>query len=157
MIKRAQGFECANIHFKDYNAFTTSTIVSTLRQIVSRLPGAPQKWNVVIDHGCGDGDKVQSLRNFANSVWGIAILPQAPRLVDRYFCVDPNDIACTEQINDAEVDVTFVINYIGFAPHSTWRVYFSEHNERLAHYLLPQNFPRIIKKGGYLILSEWEA
>jgi hypothetical protein len=154
-MKRVRGFECANFYLRDFARHSSS--VAALKQIVDRLPGAPKKWNVVIDQGCGEGFKVKALRNFADSVWGIDILPGVAPHVDRYFCVDPNDVSCTKQIGDAQVDVIFVINYAGFSSHSTWRACLSEHNDRLAHYMLPQNFPRIIPKGGYLIFNEWEA
>src|SRR4051812_31397532 len=74
-LMRARGFECANIHLRDWHYCPTSTSVAGLKQIVDRLPGAPQKWGVVIDQGCGEGLKVKALRTFADSVWGIDILP----------------------------------------------------------------------------------
>ena len=99
-----------------------------------------------------------ALRAIAEQVWGIDLVhPDQVRNVDRYIRVEPGDESCLAPIGDAEIDAVFVLNYAGFAPFSTWRAYFSPFNDRLAVYLQPQNFLRIIADGGFLIFSEWEA
>ncbi len=153
---RLSGHSSANLHWKDYHGSTRSALVRTLNDITSKLPKG--RWKTVIDHGCGFGRNALALRSIAERVWGIDVLqPDSVRNVDRYIRVEPGDDNCLAAIGDGEIDAVFVLYYSGFSPLSTWRAYLSQFNDRLAVYLQPRNFPRIIAKGEFLIFSEWEA
>lgn len=155
-LLRAQGFGSANPHWQDYTAFPTSTLVASIAEMTAKLP--ERRWKTAIDHGCGTGDKAPALRSIADQVWGVDVLSaQGVSNVDRYIRVPIGTPAPLATIDDGTVDVVFIFNYAGLRSTSTWRAYFSPANDRLAVYLEPQNFPRIIPKGGYLMVSEWEA
>jgi len=154
--QRIRGFASANPNWKDYTAISTTTLARAIAEITASLP--ERRWKTVIDHGCGSGRKALALRSIADHVWGIDILPaDGVSHVDRYIRVAIGDPNCCSPIKDDEIDVVFIYNYTGFRAATTWRTYFSPANDRISVYLEPQNFPRIIRKGGYLMISEWEA
>jgi SAM-dependent methyltransferase len=152
-LKRSLGYATANPYWRDCHGFSDEAVAKSLREILDRLPA--RQLNTVIDHGCGDGLMVPALRKIASTVVGIDVLPEA-RAVDRYIRVDTSSPDLSG-ILDCAVDAIFVLHYVGFSPGATWRAYLSPHNERLATYLEPHNFARIVAPGGFLILSEWEA
>jgi SAM-dependent methyltransferase len=154
---RLQGFRLANPDFTDYSQCNERRTRLGLQEILTENSVPPL--NVVLELGCGARTRTTpAIRHFANEVWGVDILPRdqvsGP---ERYMLVDPARADLLVEVPDNAIDAVIIINYIGFHPHSTWRSYFSAANDRLHPYLQPQNFPRVLRPGGFLVACEWEA
>lgn len=154
---RLRGYHLANPDFKDYGKSSERRTRRALEEILARI--GVQRFRVVLEHGCGTRTRTTpAIKHFADEVWGVDVLPREEISgSERYILVDFKQTDLLPEIDDGGLDAIIIINYTGFHPHSTWRTYFSPANDRLSPYLQRQNFPRILRPGGYLIACEWEA
>jgi SAM-dependent methyltransferase len=117
-------------------------------------------FDAVIDHGCGiDCHYSLMLKNFAKKVIGVDIEPKNKNaIIDEYIEV-PMDLikAYFPDMSDGSIDAVFVIAMHGFDVMGDWAKQILRPKERIGRYLNADNFYRLLKKGGYLIVIEWES
>jgi SAM-dependent methyltransferase len=156
---RSEGFGVVNPYFTDYGALRGRKLRSGLAEVLDQVTGGT-KVDVIVEQGCGDGQRVTpQLRHFAREVWGVDLYP-ADKVsnCDRYIEADISlEDGHLDALPDRSVDIILVLNYTGMHPTSSWTTYFHESNDRITPYLRPRNFPRILKDGGHIVFVEWEA
>lgn len=122
----------------------------------------------LIDHGCWDGHYAEMLRPYTKSLIGLDILDtDSIPGYDRYIRapVEPG-LSYLDPLPDNSVDLVLIIASVGMnaagrddgAPHcGDWIDYFGKTTERQGRYFTPNNYPRVVKPGGHIVIQEWEA
>ena len=156
---RMRGYQAANPHLANYHGIRGAALRQGLGRIVDPITGGA-KVGVILEQGCGNGRHVTPvLHEFAEQVWGVDLIPPADVAnCNRYVQVDSTlSSDHLAALPSQSVDIIMVVNYTGLHPTSMFAQYFSRHNDRLEPYMHPSNFPRVLKSGGFLVFSEWEA
>lgn len=156
---RLRGHQLVNPYGKFWRFFPRDkmhrALIEILREAHIQLP-----FDTTLDLGCGDGTHYAPiLKQFSQRVIGVDIIDSKEvKVVDQYIQVPLEAQAeYLQTLEDESLDAVFVLSLIGFASHSTWKHYAHVPEWRSGRYFTPANFPRVIKKNGYLIMMEWEA
>lgn len=152
------GYTVVNPYGSAWTQFPPPKMKLALDDILVNL--GVKKFDVVIDHCCGDGSHYgPMLRNYSKTVIGVDILEKGgSENLDDYIRVSPeNRDSYFESIESESIDCVFMFSSSGFYPNSNWEQYVSDFRGREGRYFTKSNYPRIIRKGGYLIIVEWEA
>jgi len=137
-------------------------------QIVMRRIGV-DRFGVLIEHGCAFGTHFTTmLKKYADKIIGVDIYdPQKQKIenVDEYIKV-PFDLKqhYFPDMADESVDAVVILSSVGLDSRMStkiqkkdWTDYFSDIKSRQGRYLTKDNYFRILRKGGFLIIIEWEG
>jgi hypothetical protein len=152
---RARGYGSANPRFDDFRC-SPETIAESIGEISART--GIERFDTVFEHRCGTGSNGRALQKIATHVYGADSipLPFVSISIERYICISEGSRVSFPTVEDGSVDAIFHLNQIGFNARSTWSE-FLQRDDRVSTLLEPQNFPRLLKPGGFLIFSEWES
>lgn len=164
---RARGYRTTNPVCRNWENYPPSKMRGALEFIFEQA-NIRLAVDTLIDHACGNGHYANELRKYARRLIGVDILPpESVSGYDRYIQAPTRLMpSYLDDFADGSVDLVLVVGSTGMhvdgkhdaAPHcGDWQDYFSKTTERQGRYLTPNNYPRVLKPGGYLVIQEWEA
>ena len=166
-VKRLSGYYIINPYESSWTKFPAHRMKYALEEIV-RASKIQLPFEKLIEHGCGNGKHyAKMLKQFTRHLIGVDIMEE--KLVentDEYYKVSENiEDNYFKTIESNSIEAVVVLASVGMnmkaiegQPHSAqWIEYLGNYKNRQGRYFSPNNYPRIIKPGGYLIVLEWEA
>ena len=117
-------------------------------------------FDTVINHGCGNRSHYNAtLRNYGSKLIGVDIYDRVEVGVFDDYVKVPQEIIDSYfgNIKSNTIDCVFMFSIYGLHHDGNWESYFLiTPDDRVARYFTEQNYPRIIKSGGYVLIVEWE-
>jgi hypothetical protein len=117
-------------------------------------------FNIVIDHACGDfSHYTPMLKRHSKRVFGVDIINKDKIKDPTDYIQVPMELKKSyfPDMASESVDCVVMFNGAGMHPHSNWIHYVTDTSGRMGRYLTPENYPRLLKKGGYIIAIECET
>ncbi|MDC3204474.1 class I SAM-dependent methyltransferase [Pelagibacteraceae bacterium] len=134
----------------------------TLDEIFRKL-GINKKLNKVVEFGCGKSHFSPILKDKSEFIYGVDIIDKklVSNSIDQYIrCVPNIQESYLDEIPSSSVDCIFVLHVSGYGPNKIQNSYTSfdtiinDTSHRTGRYF--NDFRRILKKEGLIIIVEWE-
>lgn len=164
---RARGYRTTNPVCRNWENYPPRKMRAAI-DFVLKQADIDTPVDTLVDHGCGDGHYASALRHYARRLIGVDILnPSQVSGYDQYIQASTaQGLNYLKALPDNSVDIVLVIASVGMnalgkhdeAPHcGDWQDYFSNTTGRQGRYFTPDNYPRVVNHGGYIVVQEWEA
>jgi hypothetical protein len=163
IILRSRGHKIINPFFKGFHAFPSRSMEREFRIVLKQI--GISRFPVMIEHGCGNGSHyTRFLRKYTDKLIGVDVIDsQFVSNVDEYVKV-PIELRPDyfPDLPDQCIDAVVILCSVGFNVADSWihkvswRSYFNDATSRQGRYLTQQNYFRLLKKGGHLVIIEWD-